>query len=296
MLETEKESICRELRDITIEIATKDWTRTRCIPDDELNRLNGRSRIGCTVLDRYFFQERLETRGSKGINFFEFVESYDTVYAEKPYIKNLIRFCEENNRYNNSSVGRLWYCYGLCFGRISGFKITNALRIYRQFAPRHVIDPFAGFGGRMAAAMMAQIPYTGFDTNINLRRGYERLYEEFRDTTFAPTTQTVVFRDSNTVDYAALSYDMVLTSPPYDNTEIYSYSFIRTKPEWDEFYNSVFTKSWNGMDAGGTFAINIPHPIYLRVLEPLLGPAGQMIELKKSSRNSYSEMIYIWKK
>jgi len=46
----------------------------------------------------------------------------------------------------------------------------------------------------------------------------------------------------------------------------------------------------------GTYIININETIYIKILEPLFGPALETILLKKSSKNDYKEYIYIWKK
>jgi tRNA G10 N-methylase Trm11 len=224
------------------------------------------------------------------------VRDYDSEYSKKRYIQNLMRFCEEKGRYRDSLLRQLWYCYGLCFGRISPFKITNALSIYREFKPTHVLDPFAGFGGRMAAAMIAGVDYTGYDTNVELKRGYEQLKREMGKMVVSGQ-QEIHFQDSSVVDFRSISlYDMVLTSPPYDNTEIYPHQPYRTISEWDTFYNIVFTSAWDGLVDGGVYAINISSAIYERVLKPLIGNAHEERILKKSSRNSYQEMIYIWKK
>ena len=289
------EEISQQLSSVSIDCATSEWTRINKMSDENLADLNGRSRIGCKFIDRYFFAERIATKGNKGICFIDFVNDYNTVYANKMYIQTLMRFCEKNGRYKNSMYGRLWYCYGLCFGRITPFKITNALALYREFRPLHIVDPFAGFGGRMAAAMLCNISYTGFDTNIYLRDGYERMISEFGS---VDQTQTIKFKDSLSVDYTTpnFEYDMVLTSPPYENTEVYRHSPVRTREEWNRFYIHIFNATWKGLSSGGVYAINISSDIYKRILLPLLGEANEQRVLKKSSRNLYTEMIYIWKK
>jgi len=289
-------TIANELSSVSLPVAMMDWGRVAKLSTDELTSLNGRSRIGCKVIERYFFTERLRTKGNKGINFVEFARDYNAVYSKKRYIKNLIRFCDANGRYRDSLLKRLWYCYGLCFGRISPFKITNALSIYHEFNPTHVLDPFAGFGGRMAGAMIAGIDYTGYDTNLDLKHGYEQMKREM-DVNGSGGCQKICFQDSCEVNFQSISlYDMVLTSPPYDNTEVYAYQPHRSVDEWDTFYNTVFTSSWDGLAVGGIYAINISPTIYSRVLIPLFGAAHKERNLKKSSRNKYSEMIYIWKK
>ena len=292
-MEMDSMEISNQLSCISLEHAVKEWDRIAAMSDQELHGLNGRSRVGCKLLDRYFFHDRLTTKGNKGINFFDFIRDFDDIYSKKKYISTLISFCKREGRYRDSPYGRLWYCYGLCFGRITPFKITNAVALYRRFTPSHVLDPFAGFGGRMVAAMMEGVEYTGFDTNIDLREGYRRLMTDFVSHGPPPVIR---FEDSTTVDYTGLTYDMVLSSPPYENVEQYNHQPYRKREEWDIFYRDVFAKTWMGLSPGGVYAINISPDIFSRIMEPMFGEPMDRIILKKSSRNNYTEMIYIWKK
>ena len=288
------ECIAKEVRNVSLVDVVGDWKRLKLLTSEELCNLNGRSRIGCKVIDRYFFKDRLATKGKKGINFLEFLRDYDSVYSKKHYIKSLIRFCDDNGRYKKSLNQRLWYCYGLCFGSISPFKITNALILYDEFKPAQVLDPFAGFGGRMAGAMLRGIDYFGYDTNTDLMTGYEQMKREIKDT---KGIQTISNCSAEDIDFSSIpGYDMVLTSPPYDNIEVYPYQPYRTECEWDSFYARVFIPVWKHLSERGVLVVNISPYIYERALVPVLGNACEERVLKKSSRNKYQEMVYIWRK
>lgn len=288
--------IIKELKDVTFEKVFKDWSEIKEKTAEEIQNINGRSRLGCNLIDYYFFEQRIETIGNKGINFFKFVDEIE-FYKTKKYIQTLLTFCDNNNRYKDSLVKKYYYCYGLCFGRINAFKITNALHIYNTYSPKvAVMDPFCGFGGRLVAAMMKNINYIGIDLNKDLEPGYNKLLNDFREKTTSKIE--LLFQDSNTFDYTAYKnkYDMVFTSPPYENIEIYKHSEKKTIEEWSKFYKEVFQKLWDNLQPCGTYIININETIYIKILEPLFGPALETILLKKSSKNDYKEYIYIWKK
>ena len=288
--------IIKELKDVTFEKALKDWSEIQNKTTEEIQNINGRSRLGCNLIDYYFFEQRIETIGNKGINFFKFVDEIE-FYKTKKYIQTLLTFCDNNNRYKDSLVKKYYYCYGLCFGRINAFKITNALQIYNNYSPKvAVMDPFCGFGGRLVAAMMKNINYIGIDLNKDLEPGYNKLLNDFREKTTSKIE--LLFQDSNTIDYSAYKnkYDMVFTSPPYENIEIYKHSEKKTIEEWSKFYKEVFQKLWDSLEPNGTYIININESIYIKILEPLFGPPLETILLKKSSKNDYKEYIYIWKK
>ena len=288
-----KNEIVKEIKEISIETVLSEWSKLKDMNSEEISNLNGRSRLGCNIIDHYFFKNRIETIGNKGINFFEFIENIE-YYKTKKYIQTLFTFCEKNNRYIGSDIKKYYYCYGLCFGRINAFKITNALTLYYKYKPTAILDPFCGFGGRLVAAMLQNINYIGIDLNIDLKPGYDKLREDLGKMSQSKTE--LLFQDAITVDYSKKYYDMVFTSPPYENIEIYKNMEKKTSHEWSEFYNTIFHNLWNNLQKGGIFAININENIYSKILIPLFGDTNEKILLKKSSKNNYTEYIYVWKK
>ena len=288
-----KDEICDQIKNISYNKVLTEWTKmTNLI--QEKQELNGRSKIGCDFLDYYFFANRLETIGNKGINFYDFLENIE-YYKTKKYIQTLLTFCEENNRYVGQEIKKYYYIYGLCFGRCNAFKITNALEFYQKYKPAHILDPFCGFGGRLVAAMLLGSDYTGIDLNVDLKTGYDKLLTDFQSKTVSKVS--LIYQDSKQVDYTKFTYDMVFTSPPYENIEIYKIGEKKTNEEWLDFYQIVFQNTWDSLSPGGTYAININVGIYEKSLVPLLGESHEKCELKKSTRNTkYKEYIYIWNK
>jgi hypothetical protein len=65
----------------------------------------------------------------------------------------------------------------------------------------------------------------------------------------------------------------------------------------EKFYKPLFTKTYNGLQTGGHYIINICREVYDNVLKGILGDAHEIFPLKKSKRqNDYTEMVYVWKK
>jgi len=286
--------ISKEIKEITLDQVVKEWYEIKLKTPEEISKLNGRSRLGCNFIDYYFFMQRLETIGNKGINFYDFIENIE-FYKSKKYIQTLLTYCEKNNRYKENEIKKYYYCYGLCFGRINAFKITNAIHIYNLYKPTvAIMDPFCGFGGRLVGAMAKNINYIGIDLNKDLEPSYQKLLQNFGDKT--TSTIQLLFQDSNEIDYSKYKYDMVFTSPPYENIEIYKHMKKRSIEEWNNFYKEVFQKLWDNLEVNGTYIININENIYTRILEPLFGNALEKMLLKKSSKNEYKEYVYIWKK
>lgn len=285
--------ISKEIKNISLKKVFSEWNKLSNLTSNDLRTLNGRNRLGCDLLDYYFFFERLETIGNKGINFFNFVENIE-YYKTKKYIQTLIHYCDKNNRYNDSIYKRYYYIFGLCFGRINGFKITNAMQIYNKYNPKTILDPFCGFGGRLVAALLLNINYIGIDLNYDLKNKYNQLLNDFKDK--YTCNVELLFQDCLNVDYENKTYDMVFTSPPYENIEVYKHSKILTHEEWIDFYKRIFQKLWEHLQYNGIYAININKKIFNKVLLPLFGTPRETILLKKSNKNEYTENIYIWVK
>ena len=280
-----------DLKQISFEKIKKEWDTIHSLSLHELNEINDKSKLGCNIVDYYFFEQRLKTKGNKGINFYEFVENIE-YYKTKKYIQTLLLFCEKNNRYKDSDLKRYYYIYGLSFGRVNAFKITNALKIYHTYKPTSILDPFCGFGGRFIASMMMNTKYTGIDINHELKPEYDRIIKDFN---LNNNKFELLFQDCLTVDYSKIDYDMVFTSPPYENIEVYPNNPLLTIKEWREFYNKIFKLLWDNLKKG-TFIININENIYKKILVPLLGECNSKLVLSKSKRNDYIEYIYVWVK
>ena len=67
------EQIAKQLKDITLEEAIDDFIKLQNIDLEETSSL---SRVGLKFIDYYFYVERLNTVGNKGISFFTFLEDW----------------------------------------------------------------------------------------------------------------------------------------------------------------------------------------------------------------------------
>ena len=96
-----------------------------------------------------------------------------------------------------------------------------------------VLDPCAGWGDRLIAAVTSKVKYyVGFDPNKNLRIGYVKLMELFSITLTSMTNDELLF--SNGFKIISLpfevgvqhlnddDFDLCFTSPPYFDYEVYS--------------------------------------------------------------------------
>jgi hypothetical protein len=96
------------LKDISLNKIKEDWNKIKLMNQYELDQLNERSKLGCDIIDYYFFEQRLLTKGNKGINFYNFVNNIEH-YKTKRYIQTLLSYCDKHNRYTDNIYKRYYY-------------------------------------------------------------------------------------------------------------------------------------------------------------------------------------------
>lgn len=301
---SQKNKINKELYSITEEEAENDYEKLESLNPDEINT---NSRIGNTFVNYYTSLERLNTIGNKGMSFFDFWEKKNE-YSKKNYIKKLINYQLKSNPDMNKY--KLWYnMFRLYYGSISVFKPLIAMEIYNKYNPKSILDFTMGWGGRLVGACALNVPnYIGIDLNNNLKKPYKEMVKKLKE--LGTTTNIkLMFKNALLVDYSKLNYDMVFTSPPYYNIEIYKGTQKQSKEDWDNnFYRPIFEKTYRHLKQGGTYILNVPKEVYERVCVDLFGKADELIPLNINKRGKsktttgkeytidYTEYIYVWKK
>jgi 16S rRNA G966 N2-methylase RsmD len=291
---SDKDKISKKIKNITEEEAIKDYEHLKTI---DLKKVTNETRIGNKIVDFFTFRQRLDTVGIKGFSYFDFIK--DTEYHKKKYIKNLLDYQKGEDKQI-----ALYRIFKLHAGSIGLFKPLTAMEVYNRFKPKSILDFSMGWGGRLVGACALNIQnYTGIDTNKSLKEPYKKMIRLLKHLG-TETNINVIFKDALSVDYSKLNYDLVLTSPPYYNVEIYEGMKPKTEEEWDlEFYAPLISETYKYLKKGGHYVLNIPKKVYDNVCIELLGQANLKIPLKKKShpkKNSndkdYSEYLYVWNK
>ena len=299
----EKETIVQQINPITLEQAEKSFDKLRNLKCKGAIAASAGIQIGNDVVDKFTLIERLNTKGHVGIDFYTFWYNR-TYFAKIGYVKKMLDY------YRSRDIAeiRKWkYIFNLYFSSISIFRPVMAMEVYCKYTPKiAILDPTMGWGGRLIGACALNLPkYIGIDSNLYLSEPYSRMIDFVADKT--ETKIEVFFQDALTVDYSQMKYDMVFTSPPYYNIEVYrkagkGTSDMDSKEKWNtEFYKPLFKKTWENMQTPGFYCLNIPSEIYEECCIPILGKYTRKISLKKQTRkksaaNNYSEYIYIWEK
>ena len=294
-----KREIAHNIKPITLEIVNSEFNELVKI-GKTAHLISPRSRIGNNIVDYFTFVQRLETKGKYDANFYDFLQNIDE-FKKKKFIQNMLTYYKNVKNKNGTKNDYVVYkeVYNICISAINIMRPLNCMEIYTRFNATRVLNFCAGWGGSTVAAAALHLPvFYGVDINCDMKPAYDNMISHIK--TLGCNTEIVVkFGDAAAFDYSAWNYDTVFSSPPYYFIEKYAHNVVyESKADMDNrFYKPVFSKTYNGLQKGGHYIINVCREVYDRVLKDLLGEAHEIFPLKKSKRqNDYTEMVYVWRK
>jgi predicted RNA methylase len=293
-----KTQIANKIKDITVADLEEDMGKLIQIGKDAYT-MSSRSRIGNNVVDYFTFLQRLETKGKYDINFFEFIQNIED-FKKKKFIQTMLTYYKDVKNKNNTKNEYivLKEVYNICISAINIMRPLNCMEIYTKYKAKRVLNFCAGWGGStVAAAALNLDAYYGVEINSDLKQPYDNMIT-FLQTKCATQFENIIC-DAVEVDYSNMIYDTVFSSPPYYFLEKYANNvkYGSKKDMDDKFYRPLFTKTYNGLQPGGHYIINVCKEVYDNVLKGLLGDAHESFPLKKSKRqNNHTEMVYVWVK
>ena len=270
---------------------------------DNLRKLNvsknGNNFYGNPFLYHHQLKNLLKCRRKDGKTIYD-------IFIDPEKRTALIENTKKRNRGGKTAAGNVFECFRINLGSIVMFKSTTAKYIYKKYGATDVLDPTAGWGGRMLGAWSLGINYTGIDTNIEMFQAYDKMINHLKSESNPLVDRdlklSMIWGNCLDVDFSKIDYDFVLTSPPYINMEIYEHM-----KEWDtdeSFYVSFFIPLWHKcithIRDNGKVCFNISPKMYedavkfglpiCDIEEDLKQQLGQQSGKKKQDK------IYIWKK
>jgi hypothetical protein len=294
-----KQEIANAIKPITLDEVNKEFNELVKIGKNA-HTIGPRSRTGNNVVDYFTFVQRLETKGKYDASFFDFLQNIDE-FKKKRFIQNMLTYYKEVKNKNGTKNDYVVYkeVYNICISAINIMRPLNCMEIYTKYNAKRVLNFCAGWGGStVAAAALHLEAFYGVEINDSLKSAYDNMVSHFESKKVG-TKFDIKFGDAAVADYSLMVYDTVFSSPPYYFIEKYAGNIAyNSKADMDEqFYKPVFSKTYNGLQKGGHYIINVCKEVYDRVLKDLLGEAVETFPLKKSKRqNDYTEMVYVWRK
>ena len=175
---------------------------------------------------------------------------------------------------NNAKRDILYTSIGIGVGNV-GFLQDFPPHVARDLAKEynlttssHVLDPCAGWGGRMIGFSAVVDSYTCCEPSTRTAAGLRKLYDWLRvfRSDFSATIHEAPFED---VEIQSASFDFALTSPPYYDTERYadeptnSFKRYTTFDAWCHgFYAPLIHRTMAALKPGASFVLNIGSRVY----------------------------------
>ncbi len=262
---------------------------------------------GNPFLYHHQFKNLLNCRRQDGKTIYE-------IWADPDERQKLIEQTKQRNRGGRTAAGNVFECFRINLGSVVMFKATTAKYLYKKYKAAGVLDPTAGWGGRMLGAWALGIDYTGIDTNVEMIPAYDQMIAFLNAETAAknrlfeadPFELKMIWSSCLDVDFTQIKYDFVLTSPPYINLELYEHMepWQNDRAFYELFFIPLWQKCVDNIQKGGHVAFNISPKMYEDAVkhglppcheeEDLLQQMGQKHEdLKKGKKKQ--DKIYVWK-
>ncbi len=214
----------------------RDWKsllEKEVLQTGEILDIDARSRPGHKILD-FHMKHFWDVKNHKGIS----VKSLFTQEnLEKALLTNLLM---HSTPYPTEIRRMLVMTGGL--GNVTKYRTVTSKAIVQYFGSKRVLDPCAGWGGRMLGTLAAgnDTYYCGCEPDVNTSNGLlnilsdEAIPEEV-------TNRADIWNEPAERILPILKgyekFDLVLTSPPYFNLELYTSGpqSTQTYPTWDEW-------------------------------------------------------------
>nr|QBK90614.1 MAG: type I restriction-modification system methyltransferase [Pithovirus LCPAC104] len=195
----------------------------------------------------------------------------------------------------------------------SQFKPTWIIDILSNFWTKEELkdkkwlDISAGYGDRLIVATLYDCEYHGYDPNIKLEKGLNKIIEKFGNKEKQKITISPFEEVKNIPDNY---YDFILTSMPfyvlenYDSSETQS---IKKYPEFDVWmvkflFESLF-KAWNSLKIDGYLIIHMADSLFYEICEKMnLFIRDRLINsefdsvITVSGESKFFRPVWIWKK
>ena len=274
---------------------------------------NAKKTCGNPVLYHYQFENLLNCR-REGKPLLK--ELFDDEEEKQKLWKATVKL-NRNDKYPYPKAVDVYECNRVNQSPIVFFKPATAKYIYTKYNAKSVLDFTAGWGGRMLGASSMDIFYTGFDTNIKLKEGYDKMMEDLHicsgfveeneDTgsvkDIVPSMNYQSMLKTKDIDNILkyIEYDCVLTSPPYINLEQYEGMplFESIEQYFNEFLIPSLDLSFKHLKVGGVMCINISQIIYDKLTNDFgYRKCDEELDLRQGENfaTKTTDICFVWKK
>jgi len=140
-------------------------------------------------------------------------------------------------------------------GECTLYPVPAALAVLDMFKPQRWLDPTSGWGDRLRAALLANVPvYVGIDSNPDMVEPYKRIVEAHPSSTKVQMISSR-FQDADVKQ----KFDLVFTSPPFNMYEVYKGATAWTSLDhfYEEFLDPFFRFCFDHLLVNGHLVLYI---------------------------------------
>lgn len=232
--------------DYTLEQLRKDWNSLK--EKDVSGEIDIRSKQGHLILDKVM-SHIYEVKNYKGISI------KNGINKEVWKTALLLTVSRHSTPYKSEIRKHISMALGL--STVTKYRAITAKKICSLYEAKSVLDPCVGWGGRMLGTICLGARYVGFEpdetTYAKLKEilDHDSIPQDYRD------LATVINKPVEDGIDDVEKVDMILTSPPYYNLEIYTSGkqSIEGNPTWEEWklwLEETIVKCLSKLNPGGT--------------------------------------------
>jgi len=230
----------------------KDWLDLQKWNTDE-NYINSTNRLGMKLCE-HFFPNFYDIENNKGV-------SFKTLWKDVNSLKKILIWNRKSHStpYLSELKRGIYFCCGLTKNTMYRPQMAKLLCLRHQ--PKIVLDPCAGWGGRMLGVVSSGAEYIAFEPNTQT---YNNLLELSKYLNIESKVKIICDDARNMLSYNLPKMDMILTSPPYFDLEVYTHESTQsinnldTYEKWSElFLRDIVIKGYSLLNKNGVSCWNV---------------------------------------
>lgn len=219
--------LAKELKSVSIETKYSDDVLLRDY--DNLKKwnptdiLNARSRIGMKLCD-HFFPNIYDVKSNGKV--------FRDCWEDEELLMKILRWNRgtHSTPYLSELKRGVYFCGGLT--KSTMFRPQLAKMIVSKYDSNTVLDPCAGWGGRMIGTTSCGFRYIGLEPNTETYNSLVAMSEFLKIESLVTLINDGV---ENIKNYDIPNVDLILTSPPYYDLEIYSEERTQSHIGYDSY-------------------------------------------------------------
>jgi hypothetical protein len=216
---------------------TRDWKNLvdkTVINNGEITPIDARSRPGHRILDHHM-PHFWDVKNFKGISV---RQMFTQENVEKALMANLLM----HSTPYHTEIRRMLIMYS-ALGNVTKYRTITSKAIVQYFKAKKIFDPCVGWGGRMLGTLAGgdDMFYVGCEPDKNTFNGLTNILSD-KAIPNEVTKRAKIYNEpvENCFDLIKKTFDkfdMILTSPPYFNLEIYTEGkqSINNYSNWDDW-------------------------------------------------------------